>query len=139
MYQTILVPIDGSDGAERAIEHALALGRQNDATLHGIFVVDTSRYGEPALSSAEIVVDDIEDRGQGLLDSFAARVEESGLDATTRCCHGRPDEEIRAYADEIDADLIVMGFQGQSQRREAQIGSVAERVVRSASRPVLTA
>jgi nucleotide-binding universal stress UspA family protein len=55
---------------------------------------------------------------------------------TTHCCHGTPHDEIIRYADDIDVDVIVMGYQGQS--HEQRIGSVVERVLRGTERPVLT-
>jgi len=138
MYDTILVPIDGSDGSNRAIEHALELGERYDASLHAIYVVDTRLYGEPGLSSTELVTDEIEDRGQDFLAEFAERADNQNVPVETRCCHGVPNREIVAYADEIDADVIVLGFQGHTHKREGNIGSVAERVIRAGERPVFT-
>jgi len=64
MYDTILVPTDGSDPANRAVEHALALADRYDARVHALYCVETHRYGEPALSSTEIVLDQLEDQGK---------------------------------------------------------------------------
>lgn len=139
MYDTLLVPIDGSDGSNRAIEHALDISERFGADVHAMYVVDTNRYGEPALSSAELVIDEMEDEGNALLKEFAERADTHGIEVTTNCTHGAPHEEIIAYAREIDADLIVLGYQGHSHHLEENIGSVAERVVRMAGRPVLTA
>ncbi|WP_129115525.1 universal stress protein [Halegenticoccus tardaugens] len=138
MYDTILVPIDGSDPSNRAAEHALELGVRFDAAVHVVNVVDTGRYGEPALSSAELVIDELEDRGHDMVDTFADRVDAAGLEARGRVCHGDPAGEILALADEVDADLIVLGYQGHSHRLSGHLGSVAERVVHGAGRPVLT-
>ncbi|ELZ21992.1 universal stress protein [Natrinema limicola] len=139
MYDTILVPTDGSDPANRAVEHALALAEHYDSHVDILYCVETSRYGEPALSSAEIVLNDLEERGQALLDDLAERADNYGTEVSTCLCHGRPWEEILARADTVDADLLVIGYQGQSHSRGGKIGSTAERVVRSADRPVLTA
>ncbi|MDS0477158.1 universal stress protein [Natrinema sp. 1APR25-10V2] len=139
MYDTILVPTDGSDPANRAVEHALELANNYQADIHAIYCVETYRYGEPALSSAEIVLDRLEEQGAAMLDELADRADNVGIDCGCTVCHGRPWEEILEKADEIDADLIVIGFQGQSHERRGKIGSVAERVVRHADRPVLTA
>ena len=139
MYDTILVPTDGSDPANRAVEHALELAEKYDARVHAMYCVETHRYGEPALSSAEIVLDRLEDRGAAMLDELADRAENVGVECSTNVCHGRPWEAVQAKGDELDADLIVIGFQGHGHERTARIGSVAERVVRTANRPVLTA
>lgn len=139
MYETVLVGTDGSASANRAVVHALEQAEQNDASLHAIFVVDTGRYSEPALSSGELVTDEIEDWGRNELEEVAERGADLGVEVTTRCCHGRPHEEIIAYADSIDADMVVLGYQGQSHTASDHIGSVADRVVRNAGRPVFVA
>lgn len=138
MYDTILVPTDGSEPANRAVEHALKLGEHYEAAVHAMYVVDTGRYGDPALSSAELVLTELEEEGQAIVDAVADRGDDRGLAVETCVCHGRPDEEITDYADEVDADVIVMGFQGQSHTRTDLIGSVAQRVLQSTDRAVLT-
>ncbi len=138
MYETILLPVDGSEPAHRATEHALMLADAFDATVHPMYVVDTSRYGSPAISSTELVVDQLESQGSALLDSIADQAERRNIHTESYLCRGKPSAEIIAYADSIDADVTVLGFQGQSHRISNHIGSVAERVVRRANRPVLT-
>jgi nucleotide-binding universal stress UspA family protein len=139
MYDTILVATDGSADANRAATHALEQSEQHDAALHAIFVVDTERYNEPALSSAELETIEVEEWGEEQLSEIVERGEELGIDVTTRNCHGKPYKEIISHADEIDADLIVLGFHGQSHTETDQIGSVTDRVVQNAGRPVLVA
>ncbi|WP_254768480.1 universal stress protein [Salinilacihabitans rarus] len=138
MYDTILVPIDGSDRANRAVEYALSLADRYDATLDSLYVVETHRYGEPALSSAEIVINELEDRGEAELEAIAERADDAGIESAWTLRHGAPAAEILTRADEVDADLVVLGHQGRSHTRTDRIGSVAERVVRDADRPVLT-
>ncbi|WP_336359313.1 universal stress protein [Haladaptatus sp. ZSTT2] len=138
MYNTILVPTDGSEQAARAVEHGMKLAEQYDATLHTMFVVDTRRYGDPTLSSTELIVEEMEDVGTDLVTDIEQRATDRGLAVVSRVCHGVPDEEIVAYATEINADIIVLGAHGKKRANRIPIGSVAERVVRTADRPVLT-
>ena len=137
MYETILVPTDGSDAADRAVEHALELATQYEADVHALYCVETNRYGQPALSSSELILGNLEDRGSAMLASIGDRAAELGIDTTQTVCRGRPWEEVRRTATEIDADVIVIGFQGQSHRRTNRIGSVAERILRTPDRAVL--
>jgi len=139
MYDTILVATDGSADANRAVTHALEQAEQHRAALHCIFVVDTDRYSEPALSTMELETNEIEAWGSDELDEIAERGSSLGVDVTCRCCHGKPYQEIINYADEIDADLIVLGYHGHSHTETEQIGSVTDRVVQNAGRPVLVA
>ncbi|PCR88978.1 universal stress protein [Natrinema ejinorense] len=136
MYDTILVATDGSDAANRAVEHATDLASSFDADLHTIYVVDTTRYGKSVLSDAGGALDDLEERGAGILEDVAAR---SDVDVTTEIRSGRPDEEIDSYAAAIEADLVVLGNRGLGSGPGEELGSVAERVVRNAGRPVITA
>jgi nucleotide-binding universal stress UspA family protein len=136
MYDTILVAIDGSEDADRAADYAIEQADRFGATLHSLFVIDTRLHGEPGLSSVELVVDELEDEGQRLLDGIGDRAAEREVEVVTRCCHGVPHEEIVDYGDEIDADAVFLGYQGQSHSRSDHIGSVTERVVRHAGRPV---
>lgn len=139
MYDTILVATDGSADANRATTHALEQAEQHDAELHAIFVVDTERYAEPALSSAELETIEVEDWGDEQLAEIVDRAEELDVPVTTRNCHGKPYLEVIKYADEIDADMIILGYHGQSHTDTDQIGSVTDRVVQNAGRPVLVA
>ncbi len=138
MYETILVATDGSANASRAIVHALEHAEKyEDAELHGIFVVDTTRFDDPAIGSTELATNEIEDQGQEYLSDIRKRAEGLDVEFVGRCCHGRPHEEIVRYADSIDADLVVLGYQGKSHTETDTIGSVTDRVVRTAGRPTL--
>jgi nucleotide-binding universal stress UspA family protein len=139
MYDTVLVATDGSVDANRAVTHALEQAEQHDSALHAIYVVDTDRYHEPALSSVELETTEIEAWGNQQLAEVKERAEPLGIDVTTRSCHGKPSVEIINYADDIDADLVVLGYHGHSHEITENIGSVTDRVVQNAGRPVLIA
>jgi nucleotide-binding universal stress UspA family protein len=135
MYDVILVGTDGSEPANRAVEHALSLGRQYDAVVHVISVVDTGRYGEPALSTTELVIEELEDRADELLTEIRDRAQRLDVELVEKTCHGEPHEEIIRYAEEIDADLTLLGRHGISQTGH-HIGSVSDRVVDQSDRSV---
>lgn len=136
MFQRILVPVDGSDRADRAAEYALELAERHNSQLYALYVIDTQVYGEPALSSTESVLTDLEDRGSEVLSDIAERAEYRAIDVTTRRCHGDPASKILEYAEDNDIDVIVMGAQGTTHRDA--VGSIASRVLRESSQPVLT-
>jgi nucleotide-binding universal stress UspA family protein len=139
MYDTILVATDGSADGNRAVTHALEQAERHDSALHAVFVVDTGRYSEPVLSTMELETTAIEDWGENELSEVADRGRSLGIEVTKRCCHGQPYVEIIEYADEVDADLVVLGYHGHSHSEGSQIGSVTDRVVQNAGRPVLIA
>lgn len=135
MYERILVPTDGSEHAERALETAFAVARECGAAVHALFVVDTAVYGEPALSSVELVLHDVESEGEQLLAEVRGRAGEHRIESSVEARHGDPLDVILDYAAEIDADLIVMGGQGRT--HEIAEGTVVTRVVEASDRHVL--
>lgn len=137
MYDRILVPTDGSAGGERAIRHAIELAAAHDASLYAIYVVNTASYGGlPMETSWEGVRDVLTDEGNAALD----RVDDLAGErlAKASIVDGSPAGRIVAFADEHDCDLIVMGTHGRSGVDRLLLGSVAERVVRTSTVPVLT-
>lgn len=136
MYETIVVGTDGSESAAVAVDQGMVLAETFDAGLHVITVVNTRRYGEPALGSTELVLHELEQRANDQLTQIKARAEDRNLDVTTANFHGAPGEEIIRYADDVDADVIVLGFRGRT-HAGARIGSTADRVVRGTDRSVL--
>jgi nucleotide-binding universal stress UspA family protein len=138
MYDDVLVPTDGSAGAERGVEHALSLAETHDATLHVLSVVDTGRYGEtPALSDLELVFEAAEREAAERAEAVADRAAERGLDAAPAVSRGRPAEEITEYAED-HADIVVMGVHGTTDGIEPHAGRVTRRVLRTCDVPVIT-
>lgn len=135
MYQTILVPTDGSEQAESALNHAVGLAREHDATLHLLYVADSNRDSVTTLGGE--VVDALEREGERILEDAAERLGGT-VDLVDAVETGDPVETILDYADRVDADVIVMGTHGRRGLDRYLLGSTTERVVRRASVPVLT-
>lgn len=145
MYDTILVPTDGSTVAETAIDHAVDLASQYDADVHALYVVDleavdaavstqhADRIGNGDLSDFP----ELEERGQIATGSVAETADAAGLSVTESVVTGTPHERIASYAEDSDVDLIVMGSAGRGGVSRVLLGSVAERTLRSTSTPVL--
>jgi len=70
MYDAILVPIDGSDVAEAALDHALSLATETDATVHVLFVADTAQDSVTVVGTD--VVDALVREGQSVVERAAA-------------------------------------------------------------------
>lgn len=78
------------------------------------------------------------DAARAGLDAAAKRLEGQGVKVESILREGVPWEEIEHVADEIDADVIVIGTHGRRGIARALLGSVAENVIRTTERPVLT-
>jgi len=138
MYDRILVPTDGSEGTTETLAHACSIATDNDATLHVLYVIDQRLYLAAEEGTQDEVVASLETRGQEALDAATTQAGTEGVEVETERRQGVPHTEIVEYADEIDADLVAMGTHGRTGRdRLAALGSVTERVVESAERPVL--
>jgi nucleotide-binding universal stress UspA family protein len=136
-YDTVLVPTDGSEGIERVLEHALRLALDHDATVHALNVVDQRIVRAAADEERDGVAADLRERGDGAVERVEELALEAGVDVTATVREGVPDREIREYAAEVDADVVVLGTHGRTGRdRLASLGSVTERVVTDAERPV---
>jgi len=141
MYETILVPTDGSEGTNEAVRNALDIASAYDATVHALSVVDISYpySGFSGTINRDRAIDELESRGRRAVDEIVEQAEEAGVDAVPVVRKSKTVREaILEYADETDADVIVMGTHGRTGLGRYMLGSVTEFVVRSANVPVLT-
>ncbi|ELZ82818.1 stress response protein [Haloferax larsenii JCM 13917] len=139
MYDHILFPTDGSDCADEALEHAIEHALQYDATLHALYVADVREVGHtaPALSPDRIK-DALYDTANNVLEDVASKARAEGADIETTIAEGTPASVILDHTERDEVDLVVMGTHGRSGLDRYLLGSVAERVVRGSSVPVLT-
>ncbi|MFB6155601.1 MAG: universal stress protein, partial [Haloferacaceae archaeon] len=136
MYRRVLVPTDGSPGSEKAVRSACDLAEKYDAALYAVSVVETGGSRIP-FQGTELRSKLVE-RAEAALDEVRAEGEQWDVEVTTQVLEGRPHEQVLQFADQRDVDLIVMGTHGREGLDRVLIGSVTERVVRSAGVPVLT-
>ena len=139
LYDRIVVPTDGSVEGDRAVAHALALAAVHDATVHAIYVVDTSSYaGMSVEASWEGVGDLLRSDAAEAVAAVEERAKGTDVDVETAVVEGSPSREIVRYAEGNGCDLVVMGTHGRGDIDRLLLGSVAEKVVRAAAVPVLT-
>ncbi|WP_415382920.1 universal stress protein [Halosimplex sp. TS25] len=138
LYETILLPTDGSAGIERVIEHAGELARVHDATIRALYVIDaTSFTGLPMETSWEGVRQVLESEGETALEQLR-RVAPDDVPVETTTVEGTPSTEIVRYTRDQPVDVVVMGTHGRGGIDRLLLGSVAERVVRKSAVPVVT-
>ncbi|MFB6108662.1 MAG: universal stress protein [Haloplanus sp.] len=141
MYDDILLATDGSVASENATAHAVELAAAHDATLHVLFVVDSEVYsaysGDEYVDEREGPEHGLEEVGEETLDAVRETAADHGVDTVEELRHGVPHEEVVRYADENDVDLLVLGTKRLPDEYRSLLGSVTDRVVRTAERPVL--
>lgn len=146
MYQKILLPTDGSKYAEKAAKHAIWIAGHSDAELIALNVVDTSSLvGLPAEDLTVRVSEILREEGEKALDTISNLIEklekeegyEKGVKLVKRSEEGSPADVILKIVEDEYIDLIVMGTSGKHGLDRFLLGSVTEKVVRSAKVPVL--
>jgi len=137
MYEDILFPYDGSDGASAILEHAADIADWVDATVHVLFVADTTRDSVTVVEGR--TVDALAQQGESTVEEAADPLTARGVDYDTDVVQGNPAPTIAEYAERYDYDLIVMPTHGREGLSRYIIGSVTEKVIRLSSIPVLTA
>ncbi|WP_430504564.1 universal stress protein [Haloparvum sp. PAK95] len=144
MYERILIPTDGSDVAETAVDQALGLAEAFDAEVHALYVVDIDSVNL-GLGTEQVdrlrqgrfdEMEEVKARAEAATGAVADRAAERGIEVVEHVAGGRPHAVIADYADDNDVDLIVMGSHGRSGVSRAILGSVTERVLRSTDVPV---
>jgi nucleotide-binding universal stress UspA family protein len=133
MYKNILIPTDGSDNAETAVKHGIGLAKAVGAKVCGLYVVDTSAFiGVPTEAIWESMKNLLEEEGKKALGAIEKMAEEDGLEYETVLSEGSPYKNIIQTVEEKKNDLIVMGTAGRVGLDRFLLGSVAEKVVRTA-------
>lgn len=137
MYDDILLPVDGSDGAVEALHHAAEIAHWADATIHVLFVADTTRDSVTVVDTE--VVDALVREGGTVVEEAEETLRTFGVDYESDVVQGNPAPTIVEYAERYDHDLIVIPTHGRTGVSRYLLGSVTEKVVRLASVPVLSA
>jgi nucleotide-binding universal stress UspA family protein len=133
-YEDILLPTDGSEEAELAIDWAITLATLLDATIHTIYSVDTRRFGGPEEMGE--IHEALEETGENAIETVRERARAADLSVAGALGSGPAARTILSYSEEHDIDLIVMGTHGRTGLSRYLIGSVTETVVRKAAVPV---
>ncbi|MFB6172518.1 MAG: universal stress protein [Haloarculaceae archaeon] len=137
--ENVLVTTDGSENAERAAPYAADLAGQFGATLHALSVVDVQAAAGVFSAggvSAEFV-ERLEAEAAGATERLVAAGDGADLDVRTEVVQGTPYREIGAYVVDHGVDLVVMASEGESSLAGQHLGSVASRVLRTVTVPVL--
>lgn len=137
MYNNILVPTDGSESAEGAVEHGIGLAKAFDATLHVLVVVETKAQYILTLDLGD-ELEEWEEWAEELASEVSDKAAGEGVSTKPVVRRGNVAEEIVDYADDNEIDNIVMGAEGLSAVDKYLVGSTAEKVVRTSTVPVTT-
>ena len=136
LFKKILIPTDGSEYTEGAIDKGIHLAKLCKAKVTALYVVDqTSFINFPMDSTMVNVYALLEKEGDEALAYVKKKGEEMGVEVIANIEEGSPVKKILEASREHD--VIVMGTLGRTGMSKILLGSVAERVVRHAECPVL--
>lgn len=140
LYKKILLPTDGSKYSDISEKHALAIAAANDAEIIALSVIENSfSIGLPDTETINEVNKLLKDENEKNLKRVKMLRDDEGVDVKIRTIvkEGSPAKAILETIDEEDIDLVVMGSSGKSAIDRFLMGSVAEKVVKSAKCSVL--
>ena len=128
---TIVVATDFSANAAAALDWAVGLAKTHNAKVLVAHVIDTAL---PALTEAQ---GPIAEHVRRELETIRQTASASEVEVHTAFERGKPWEAISRISKDANADLIVMGAHGQSRFSERVLGTIADRLIKSTSIPVL--
>lgn len=139
-FRRMLIPLDGSPLAEAIIAHCVQIGQIMDAQYSLLRVVDPSALGLPhgePISIDSAAIQPLRDRAQAYLDRQVEELRVQGLSADATVVVGEPSAAILGHARMHSMDIIAMATHGRGGFSRLLLGSVADKVLRGSSIPLL--
>jgi len=142
MYKRILVPLDGSETARYGLREAIALAKEQKATLRLVHVISEfpTMVEMADVANVDKVRKSLYEYAEAMLREAKALADSLGVETETGLCElggGRVADAIVKEARDAGCDLIVIGTHGRRGISRALLGSDAERVLRQSPVPVL--
>ncbi|MCE5337490.1 MAG: universal stress protein [Methanomicrobiaceae archaeon] len=137
MFRKILVAIDGSEPANRALEAAIEEASVWNAKVHVVYVVESGLFSSlPMDNTLEVIYSVLQKEGEEILESARKKADAAGISLTTHLRQGHAGSQIVSLAEELGIDLIVLGSYGKSGVDRLLLGSVTDYVVQNS--PITT-
>lgn len=150
MFKNILIPTDGSQYSEVALEFGIYLAGKFNAGVTGLYVVDIKIIQSPLFNDISgsmgvppshefvpLIEKGLEERGDAILANFKERCEGAGLRSCVKKMTGIVDEMIIEEGKEADCIILAQRGEHYSLTRGGLLGSTSEAVVRKSGRPVM--
>jgi len=141
MYRKILIPVDMSDFGEQVLPVVKAAAQAATTQLQLVYCIEPSKYILGGVADDQQVIDsivsEIRPQASDYLYKLEKQLQTDGYNVATRIGQGDAAQFIVDTADEVGADLIAMTTHGRTGVIREALGSVADRVMRTAEQPVL--
>lgn len=140
----VLAPVDGSEESQEAVEYAIAVASEYDATVHAVYILgeDVAR----AIETGAVDEDEVAEDTASFTDAIAERAAEKGVETNTSIAYGfstdvkttHPGSVVLDTAEELEADFLVVPREPVSGTPGEVLEKAAEYVLLYASQPVLS-
>lgn len=138
MYKNIIIAMDGSENAKKALDRAVVLAKMNKSKLYIVNIIDTRTWANIEAHIAEKLQQEAEVFSQSLMDSYNEAELADIEDVNIIVEAGSPRTMItHEISRRVNADLIICGASGLSKTARFLLGSVSENIVRTAECDVL--
>lgn len=128
MFNTIMVPTDGSEPAKRAEDMALSLAKKLGSTVVAVHIID-----DKLIYPYEV----LEDEGKAILHKLHEKGQEIGVEVHDILIVGSPTHDMAKITQKAGADLVVISTHGKSGLEKILMGSVAGNTLKHVNVPVL--
>jgi nucleotide-binding universal stress UspA family protein len=137
-YRNIVIATDGSENTQKAISYGIEIAKLSGATVHALYVVDTSSFSSiPMDAGWESMYEILKKEGAKAVSEVKKQGGAAGVDVREVLEEGHPSNSILEFAENNNVDLIVMGTLGKTGLDRFLMGSIAEKVVRGSKIPVM--
>ncbi|MCC7575544.1 MAG: universal stress protein [Methanomethylovorans sp.] len=137
-FKKIFIATDGSEQNRRAVEYGIELAKIAGGKIFVGYVVDTAAFASiPMDAGWEMMYELLETEANKAVQNVEQLAKQVGVDAETVVLEGHPSNEIIEFAQKNGIDVIVMGTLGKGGLDRFLLGSVAEKVTRNSTVPVL--
>ncbi|WP_321420283.1 universal stress protein [uncultured Methanomethylovorans sp.] len=137
-FKKIFIATDGSEQNRRAIEYGIELAKIAGGKIFVGYVVDTAAFASiPMDAGWEMMYELMETEANEAVQKVEVLAKQAGIDVETVLLEGHPSNEIIEFSQKNGIDVIVMGTLGKSGLDRFLLGSVAEKVTRNSTVPVL--
>lgn len=136
----VLVGVDFSEGSDLGLVSAVRIAHLHGAIVHAVHVIESMPNDgvlNPALDHREDIARALRGRLQKAVEQADVPLEDDDLSTELRI--GRPTDEMLAAAEDLDADVVVVGYRGKGLIERTLLGSVAAALVRQTKRPLVVA
>lgn len=132
MFETITVPVDGSEYGDKAVDYAIEIAEKFNSKIAAVHVLEEFSFNSYASE---------EDKGDAILGKITEKANKVGVNVIEHLITGDPLRDMKTIIRKTNADLVVMHAYGSNtfdeELNENQIGSVTDRVLKTSTVPIL--